>query len=148
VVKNNRVGKMLDSNLCFCHSGKLYKECCEPYHLGTKFPESSLLLMRSRYSGYALQLADYIMDTTHPKNSAYQKDRKKWAAEILLFCKKTVFRDLKIEDYGEIKKDWEFVTFTAYLEQEGQDVSFREKSLFERVEGKWLYLSAEIEKRK
>jgi SEC-C motif-containing protein len=125
---------------CSCHSGKLYKECCEPYHLGIKLPESSLLLMRSRYSAYALQLADYIMDTTHPKNSGFQKDRKKWAAEILLFCKKTIFRDLKIEDFGEIKKDWEFVTFTAFLEQSGQDVSFREKSLFEKIEGRWLYL--------
>ena len=41
------------------------EECCEPYIKGLKNPETAVVLMRSRYSAYATQHADYLIATTH-----------------------------------------------------------------------------------
>ena len=117
---------------CPCHSEKSYEVCCAPYHKG-KNPENALLLMRSRYAAYALGLADYILQTTHPQNpQIFTRD------QILSFCRITTFVGLDILSF-EDGENIAYVTFTAHLQQEGKDASFTEKSLFEKVEGKWLY---------
>lgn len=123
---------------CPCCSGKNYEECCGPCHLG-KSAETALQLMRSRYSAYALDLPDYIIATTHPRNPAYEKDLETWRKSIVSFSGATHFKKLEIGAFEE-KGNTATVTFTAYLEQAGQDVSFQEKSLFERIDSKWLYL--------
>lgn len=110
----------------------MYANCCQPFHLG-ELPATPLQLMRSRYSAYALCNPQYIIDTTHPANSEANLDPKK----ILEFCQNTEFQDLKILENGE-----NTVTFTAILRQNGKDVSFTEKSSFEKIKGKWLYLSS------
>lgn len=81
--------------------------------------------------------------TTHPANSQFCQNREKWLEEITLFCAETVFKGLTILDNQE-KGSVATVTFTASLFQQSQDVSFTEKSSFEKVEGKWLYFRGEI----
>src|SRR5579862_1043987 len=130
-----------DSISCPCHSGKKYQECCQPYHTG-KLPENALALMRSRYAAYALQLADYIMQTTHPHNKAYLSDKERWKKEIMGRYKNTDFYDLEILEFVDGPQE-AYVTFTAHLRQEGRDVSFTEKSRFLKVDGRWLYESGE-----
>lgn len=120
--------------MCPCHSGKEYKVCCEPFHLG-KNPATPLLLMRSRYSAYAKKLPDYIIKTTHPENPRFSRSKE----EILEFCRKTEFRNLKIIDSGE-----DTVTFFAELYQDGMNVSFTEKSLFKKLNGLWLYKEGHV----
>lgn len=87
--------------------------------------------MRSRYSAYALGKADYIIQTTHPKSPYIEKDQKKWKKAILEFCRTTQFLKLEILDSGE---NW--VHFVAHL----SSGPLEEKSLFEQIDGKWLYL--------
>ena len=123
---------------CPCCSGKKYADCCKSYHDGALVP-SSLALMRSRYSAYALGLSQYIIKTTHPKSVYFENNRKKWIAALDQFSRETRFLKLEIEGYGE---DW--VQFTAHLEQSGKSVQLREKSHFQKVDGKWLYLSGHI----
>ncbi|MCG9721167.1 YchJ family protein [Shewanella sp. Isolate7] len=41
-----------------------YKECCEPYHLGS-IPPDPESLMRSRYSAFVLKRHQYLIDTHH-----------------------------------------------------------------------------------
>ncbi len=122
---------------CPCKSGKLYKECCKPFHMG-KSADSPLTLMRSRYAAYALNLAEYIIQTTHRENSEFTFNTKDWAKKISEFSLHTEFRDLEILDF-EDKSPFATVTFFAHLFQNGKDVSFKEKSLFEKVKDKWLY---------
>ena len=126
---------------CACKSGRTYADCCKPFHVGVSAP-NALALMRSRYSAYALSLHAYIMRTTHPLGPNVQTDSNLWRREIELFCKNTDFRDLKILDMRE-DGDIAHVTFLATLFQGSQDVSFIEESLFEKVEGKWLYKSGQ-----
>lgn len=124
---------------CPCKSGLLYEECCGPYHAGRPAP-TPLALMRSRYSGYALQKFDYIIDTSHPDLQRFHHPISQWRQGIVDFSRQTSFDDLKITEVDVGDKEG-FVTFKACLSQNGKDVSFMEKSRFEKKDGKWLYHS-------
>lgn len=123
--------------LCPCHSKKPYESCCKDCHLGKK-AENALELMRSRYSAYAKGLTDYIILTTDPNSSQFKKDKLKWKQEILQFSRATCFEGLEILSFEE-KQDLAFVTFVAYLSQQGKDATFTERSTFRKVNGAWTY---------
>ncbi|MBN2870404.1 MAG: SEC-C domain-containing protein [Campylobacterales bacterium] len=120
---------------CPCHSGKKYKLCCQSYHRGI-LPATALLLMRSRYSAYALGLADYIIKTTHPDNPDFTSDTMEWKNGILEFCRSSRFTGLKITEFIDGESE-AFVTFEAVLDHG----SINEKSRFLKVAGRWLYES-------
>ena len=128
--------------LCPCGSTKMYSECCGKYHQGTN-PENALALMKSRYSAYSLNLADYIMHTTHPKNPRFKADKTTWKKQILEFSQNTVYEKLDILDFtdGSIEA---FVTFVAHLKHKNKDATFTERSRFEKINGQWLYLDGVI----
>lgn len=52
--------------LCYCGSLSAYAECCRPFIIQLKQPETCEQLMRSRYSAYCIKNADYIYMTYHP----------------------------------------------------------------------------------
>jgi SEC-C motif-containing protein len=122
---------------CPCNSGESYQNCCCSFHQG-KFPPTALALMRSRYSAYALGLADYIIKTTHPQN-----EQPLSRETIQQFSASTQFKNLEILKIEEGPKT-STVTFKASLMNNGQDISFTEKSLFEKIGDQWLYLSGTI----
>ena len=132
----------MNKPLCPCYSQMAYEECCKAFHEG-ELPTTALVLMRSRYSAFALGLADYIMDTTHPDNHFYTEDREAWRKSIDQFSKKTRFENLEIIDFVDGDEE-AFVTFKAHLIQGGRDASFQEKSRFLKVKGKWFYHSGKI----
>ncbi len=136
---------MTKPKYCPCHSNKLYRDCCKPYHEGA-VPENALVLMRSRYSAYALHLSDYIINTTHPDHPSFQRNTARWREEILDFCKNTRFESLEILDFTPDTQG-ATVTFIAHLKQGARDASFREKSRFIKVDGHWLYESGVLERK-
>ena len=48
---------------CPCGQGE-YAQCCQPLHLGQSRAQTAAQLMRSRYSAFAKQQIDYIVQTT------------------------------------------------------------------------------------
>jgi SEC-C motif-containing protein len=118
--------------------------CCAPFHQG-EAPQTALQLMRSRYSAYKLNMPDYIIATTHPDNSQYQKDTDSWKKSISHFSTMCSFDKLDILGFEE-EGDRAFVTFTAHIRENGRDISFTEKSEFEKAAGRWLYLRGEFQK--
>jgi len=128
---------------CPCKSKKNYEECCKPYHTGLITPPNALSLMRSRYSAYSLALANYIIETTHPDHPEVNKKTWDWREDILSFSKETEFLDLEILSFEE-KVNKAYVTFTVFLKQKGKDISYTEKSLFEKQNNIWLYKEAEF----
>jgi len=98
---------------CPCGSKKKYKKCCRIYHNGS-LPSTALLLMKSRYSAYALGDCNYIIKTTHPDNPDYSTDIKSWEESILSFSRHTHFLGLEIIDFIDGEKE-AFVTFNAQL---------------------------------
>ncbi len=133
----------MNNKLCPCKSTKSYKDCCEKYHLGKSLAENASVLMRSRFSAYALGLADYIIKTSHPKNLCFNKDLKSLKEEIINFSKTTSFEDLEILDFVE-ENNQAFVTFIAYLKICEKDATFTEISHFEKQNGRWLYKDGQI----
>lgn len=130
--------KISPNTQCPCHSGEKYKKCCQPYHKGI-LPSTALRLMRSRYSAFALGLAEYIIATTHSSNPDYTDNKERWRETILDFSHNTQFLRLKILEFidGEAEA---FVTFEAQLDHG----LLKEKSRFLKVEEKWLYESGDF----
>ena len=121
--------------MCPCGSGKKYKKCCEPFHKGKKKPKNALLLMKSRYSAYAMNKTKYIIKTTHKNN--FEWDNLNWENEVKLFCQ-SEFKQLEILEFIDGKNE-AFVEFKAYID----DIIIQEKSRFlkDRI---WLYESGEM----
>ena len=118
---------------CACNSGKVYTDCCQSYHLETALPPTPELLMRSRYSAYALHLIPYLWDTTHPsKRHLYSKvEMEKWA-------KSNHWTGLEIV---VAKKD--VVEFKAFYQQGLRQFIHHERSAFKKEGNKWYYFSGE-----
>lgn len=129
---------------CPCHSGKLYAQCCQKYHQGV-IPEQPLDLMRSRYSAYALGIAQYLIETTHAQSPHRMTDQKQWIRQIAAFSSQTSFDGLEIlETDGSTEEA--HVSFTAFLSKEGVDLTFSERSLFLKEGHLWKYVSGKIAK--
>ena len=135
--------KFSPNDICPCGSLKKYKKCCKPFHDKITFPKTALELMKSRFSAFAVLIADYIIFTTHENNADYISDLKSWNQDIMNFSKNTRFERLEILDFieGEVES---FVTFKATLFQDNTDISFIEKSRFLKVEDKWLYIDGQF----
>lgn len=108
------------------------------YHKGA-LPKTALLLMKSRYSAYAVGDSNYIIKTTHPNNADYTTDTKNWKESIDIFCRGTDFLGLEIVEFIDGEEE-AFVTFRAKLSS-GDMV---EKSRFLKVKGRWLYERGEF----
>ena len=130
---------MTKTTTCPCGSGHPYLTCCNPFHKGLA-PKTAEKLMRLRYSAYALNLPTYIIKTTHPASSQFNHDLSKWSHDVSEFSQHTIFKSLEILDTQE-QDHFATVTFVAHLEQDKKDVSFTERSTFEKIKGKWLYRS-------
>ena len=124
---------MMSTTLCACSSGKIYAECCQPYHLETAVPQTPEQLMRSRYSAYALHLVNYLWDTTHPsKQYLYSK------ADIESWAKSNHWLNLEIV---EAKRD--VVEFKAFYQQGLKQFIHHERSTFKKLGDKWFYFSGD-----
>jgi SEC-C motif-containing protein len=118
---------------CPCGSGIKYKKCCKLYHDG-KVPKNALILMKSRYSAYALNNAKYIQ-----KTSLNQDDLQ----SIQEFTKQTTFQNLEIIEFID-GTEKAYVTFRATLFSNDKDTSFTEKSAFIKDNNRWLYIDGEL----
>jgi len=133
--------KISSNSPCPCKSGKKYKKCCKPYHNG-EIPETALILMRSRFSAYAIGLTDYIVKTTYKTNRGFSNPE--WKTEIEYFTDNTKFMGLKILEVKNGKQE-SFVTFTAtLLSKNNNDISFTENSRFLKENNRWFYEGGEI----
>ena len=130
---------------CPCGSKISYIKCCKLFHDEIKLPSSALLLMKSRFCAFSIGNIEYIINTTHKENSDFTSTNiTQWKESIKDFMDSTTFESLEIlnsEIYDEYNAS---VTFKVNLSQTGLDVSFTEKSDFEKVNNKWLYKSGEF----
>ncbi len=133
-----------ETNPCPCGSGLSYPECCQRFHQG-EFPENALQLMRSRYTAYVLNKADYIIQTTHPASPQYKVNKLIWKKQISQFSKNSVFNKLHTLDFKE-HGTLATVTFTADIHREDRDATFTEKSYFEKRGKRWLYRGGQLVK--
>ena len=129
---------------CPCGSTKKYKKCCKTFHDKIIFPKTALELMKSRYSAYATSNAKYIIETTHKDNPDFTDNIKEWENDILIFCNNTKFIGLEILEFIDYENE-SYVMLKANMIQQGNDVSFVEKSRFLKVDEKWFYVDGKFE---
>lgn len=118
---------------CDCGSGLNYAQCCEPFHLGGKFPESPEALMRSRYSAYVRGLDAYLFETILPEARVGVKRE-----EILEWSKSATWQGLKI-----IEAKGNQVEFIASYEMGGKKIEHHEVSQFRKLGGRWYFKDGE-----
>ena len=119
---------------CPC-GGCSYASCCERWHRGEAAP-SAELLMRSRYSAYALDLDVYLLATWHPKTRPALQDRQSQPARWL---------GLDVRSAQE-HEDEAVVEFIARYRIAGRAHRLHEASRFLRVDGRWFYLDGTFPK--
>jgi len=124
--------KISKNSKCPCGSGKKYKECCGRWHKLGSAP-NALLLMKSRYSAYAVGNTEFIIKTTHKDSPHYEKDINEWKKSIKEFSKSS-FKKLEIIGFIDGEKE-AYVEFKAFID----DYEMHEKSYFIK-EDKWYYV--------
>ncbi|SFX47900.1 YchJ family protein [Marinospirillum alkaliphilum] len=117
---------------CPCGSGKNLANCCQPLHQGeaARTPEQ---LMRSRYSAYVLQLADYLLDTWHPETRP----------KGMNFIDNPDWQKLEVLSSGQQGTRGQ-VHFKAWYTTPKGLRCLEEKSGFIKQKGRWYYHSGLI----
>lgn len=123
---------------CPCGSNKAFGKCCNRFLNGEQSARTPEQLMRSRYSAYCLgDHGDYLLQTWFPATA-----RGLSAAELSRrACEWTALEVLNKSQDG----DQGTVEFKAwYREGEGELQLLHEKSVFQRLGGRWLYVGGEV----
>jgi SEC-C motif-containing protein len=76
-----RLPENAESLNCPCGTGKLYKDCCKPFHEGAAC-KSPIDVLRSRYSAFSYRIIPHIIRTTHPTCRDYQENKLAWAQSL------------------------------------------------------------------
>lgn len=126
---------------CPCGRAGRYTQCCGVWHAGwargehAPTPEA---LMRSRYSAYALQMADpalgsYLLATWHPSTAPGEIEPNpfmKWIGLEVL--------------HSAVSGDAGVVEFVARFKDNGRAARLHETSRFVREDGRWLYIDGTV----
>ena len=127
-----------NNQTCPCGSGSLFADCCEPIINGTRQSETAEQLMRARYSAFVTGAINFIVDSTHSHT------RKEVDLDFVREWSQTSeWRGLQIFETKQISDDKAFVSFEAQYTQNGKEHSHREKSLFEREDGEWRFVTGD-----
>ena len=126
------------SNLCPCCSELAYTDCCEPILSGRKDASTAQQLMRSRYTAFTQANVDYLL-RSHAVKTRPVKDRK----NIERWAKSVIWMGLSIlqTEAGEATDETGYVEFKATFLENAQPEQIHERSLFNRENGKWVYVS-------
>ena len=125
-------------DLCPCGSGLTYADCCEPITSGRKEAATAQELMRSRYTAFTQANVDYLM-RSHSAKTRPIKERKsieKWA-KLVNWMGLTI---IQIQA-GDANDEIGYVEFKVLYLENGKPQQIHEKSLFQRENGKWVYVS-------
>ena len=145
-----------------------YGNCCYPYHMKQKLPESPKRVLQSRYSAFVYRLIGYIIDSTHPSSRDYRNDKIAWAKDLhnngmfdsVKFMKLNI---TKCEEFGRSDRSEEYIDFQVTLRskehaQQNQNfdssssieksasIQIQERSKFieDNDTGSWLYASGVV----
>ena len=125
-------------DLCPCGSGKLFANCCEPIISGKKEALTAQELMRSRYTAFTQANVDYLI-RSHSVKTRPIKERKsieKWAKSVI-WMGLTIIQ----AQAGDANDEIGYVEFKALYLENGKPQQIHEKSLFQRENGIWVYVS-------
>ena len=113
-----------------------YAQCCGLYleDLAGKPAPDAESLMRSRYSAFVLERADYLLPTWH----ASKRPSK------VSFDPGVKWLGLEVRDFSVVDADHAEVEFVArQRDKTGRAVRLHERSRFVREDGRWYYVDGD-----
>ena len=122
---------------CWCGSGKPARECCQPILNGEREAPTAQALMRSRYSAFVTENADYLRRSWHPATCPANiriDPEQRWLGLKVISTSNGGAED----DDGE-------VTFVARYKIAGKGHRLEERSRFTRLGGRWVYVGRVVE---
>lgn len=122
---------------CPCGSGRDFDDCCGPIIAGAPAPTPEALL-RSRYSAFVRGELDHVEHTHAPE---IRDDFNRAEAERAV--SECEWRGLEVRDTSE-DVDTGTVEFMIRFQRDGQDFYQHELAHFRREDGRWLYVSGEV----
>lgn len=130
---------MIDNTeLCPCGYGATFADCCEPVIKSEREPETAEELMRARYSAFAAGAIDFIVASTH--------SRTRGEVDIPYtteWSRNSIWQGLQIIETKDVDENKSLVSFEAKFSQQGAEQIHREKSVFEREEGQWRFVTGD-----
>jgi SEC-C motif-containing protein len=121
---------------CPCNSGKLYSSCCKPLIAGDDIAATAEALMRSRYTAYVQQDADYLLNTWHPSTRPPTIS----PASMSGWCDLHILRT----EAGGKDDTTGVVAFKATAIRQKHIFRLHEISRFVKEEDQWLYVDGEL----
>ena len=120
---------------CPCGLPARYLACCGRWHQGAQQLQApdAQALMRSRYSAYVLQLADYLLATWHASTRPASMDFEpglRWLG-------------LEVRRHEVTGSDTAIVEFVARSKLGGRAHRLHETSRFLREDGRWFYVDGD-----
>ncbi|MDH5489789.1 MAG: YchJ family protein [Rhodospirillaceae bacterium] len=131
----------MKTNLCPCGSGNDFKDCCGPIIEGSAKSKTAEQLMRSRYSAHFMGNFDHVAATHAPEiKETYNVSSAKAQAQ------NTEWVGLEITEViaGGPNDETGTVTFTARFKENGDLHAHRERAMFRREKGEWVYVDGKI----
>ncbi len=132
---------MKKTDPCPCGSGSCYADCCQRFWATQQKPSTAEQLMRSRYTAFVLEKAQYLVDTHHPD----------YRAEGELTALKKSFKGMKwlgleiVQTSAGLATDTEGkVEFIARCQHLGKAAHIHEHSRFCQENGQWFYMDIAI----
>ena len=131
---------MTSIQACPCGQGA-YMSCCAPLHQRQQYASSAEQLMRSRYSAFALQQIDYLIQTTALGQQSYL-DRD----AIADWSQRNTWLQLEvIHHLAKLDKCHAQVEFKAHYHDGQQAQVHHEISHFVYYAGRWYFLDPTLD---
>ena len=112
-----------------------YADCCGRYldHWADTPAPDAESLMRSRYTAFVRERADYLRATWHPEHCPATLD----------FDPGTKWLGLEVREHRVTGPDQAEVEFVARYRLGGRAVRLHERSRFVRQDGRWVYVDGD-----
>ena len=110
-----------------------FSACCGPYLNESAPAPDAESLMRSRYSAFVLQRADYLLATWHASTRPATLD----------FAPGAKWLGLEVRSHKQLDPDHAEVEFVARCREAGRAVRLHERSRFVRESGRWFYIDGD-----
>ena len=147
-----------DTQECCCGSGKVYADCCGPFHRGDKSCLTMKDVLKSRYTAFSWRNIEYILDTTHETCRDWREDKVAWANDLDKGGMFDSFEFVNLsagpEEMSEDDENAGYVEFKVTLRAKedkndkvaGQETVISERSRFIRNpdDGSWSYASGDV----
>jgi len=124
---------------CPCLSQQTYDQCCGKYHQSGGHAPTAEALMRSRYTAYVMGDAQYLFRTWHASTRPSLQSLKASGPQTLIALKILSTQAGGVDDQ---KGMVEFISSRFSPSMMGEIEQHKEKSLFTRVKGNWVYIDA------